>query len=60
MENIAACLFDASPRKVAAFLFSNMKRIRIYDMEVEEEDDDDDDEEEDMEEFSSDLNKSES
>ena len=35
----------SGPRKVAAFLFENKKRIRIYDMEVEEEDEDEEDEE---------------
>ena len=46
LERISSVQFAVSgPRKVAAFLFENKKRIRIYDMEVEEEDDDDEDEE---------------
>ena len=43
LENIAAASAAISgPRKVAALLFRNRRRIRIYDMEVEDDDDDDD------------------
>ena len=46
LERISSVQFAVSgPRKVAAFLFENKKRIRIYDMEVEEASDDEDDEE---------------
>ena len=42
-ENIAAARAAISgPRKVAALLFRNRRRIRIYDMEVEDDDEDDD------------------
>ena len=37
MEGLNAESFAMSVRKVAAFLFKNRKRIRIYDMEIEEE-----------------------
>ena len=41
LELLIACQFAVSgPRKVAAFLFRNKRRIRIYDMEAEEEDPD--------------------
>ena len=44
LENIAAASAAISgPRKVAALLFRNRRRIRIYDMEVEDDDDDEDD-----------------
>ena len=43
LEHMLACQFAVSPRKVAAFLFKNKRRIRIYDMEAEEEEDPDDD-----------------
>ena len=43
LETLNADTFAVSgPRKVAAFLFKNRKRIRIYDMEIEEEDEDED------------------
>ena len=46
LEKITSVQFAVSgPRKVAAFLFENKKRVRIYDMEVEEASDDDEDEE---------------
>ena len=43
LEGLNAESFAMSVRKVAAFLFKNRKRIRIYDMEIEEEDDDEGD-----------------
>ena len=45
LENIAAGARAAisRPRKLAALLFPNRRRIRIYDMEVEDDDDDEDD-----------------
>ena len=44
LENIAAASAAISgPRKVAALLFRNRRRIRIYDMEVEDDDEDEDD-----------------
>ena len=49
LERISSVQFAVSgPRKVAALLFENKKRIRIYDMEVEEASDDDDDENNEM------------
>ena len=42
LEHLLANQFAVSgPRKVAAFLFRNKRRIRIYDMEAEEEDPED-------------------
>ena len=44
LEGLNADEFSVSgPRKLAAFLFKNKKRVRIYDMEIEEEDDDEGD-----------------
>jgi hypothetical protein len=43
LEHMLAGRFAVSgARKVAAFLFRNQRRVRIYDMEAEEEDLDDD------------------
>ena len=39
----AASAAISGPRKVAALLFRNRRRIRIYDMEVEDDDEDEDD-----------------
>ena len=43
LENIAGAARAAisRPRKLAALLLPNRRRIRIYDMEVEDDDDDD-------------------
>ncbi len=61
LDGITAISMSLSgPRKVAALLFKNKKRVRIYDMEVEE-DDDDDNEDTDLtgpSGFASDLNTS--
>ena len=46
LERIASVQFAVSVRKVAAFLFKNRKRVRIYDMDIEEEDADEDFDEE--------------
>ena len=60
LEKIASVQFAVSgPRKVAAFLFENKKRVRIYDMEVEEASDDEDEENEIMGGKSSGLSSSE-
>ena len=46
LEKIQSVQFAVSgPRKVAAFLFENKKRVRIYDMEVEASDDEDEENE---------------
>jgi len=45
LERIQAVQFAVSVRKVAAFLFSSKKRVRIYDMDMDEEAEDDFDEE---------------
>ena len=60
LEKITSVQFAVSgPRKVAAFLFENKKRVRIYDMEVEDASDDEDEENEIMGGQSSGLSSSE-
>ena len=60
LEKIASIQFAVSgPRNVAAFLFENKKRVRIYDMEADEASDDEDEENEIMGGQSSGLSSSE-
>ena len=60
LQKITSVQFAVSgPRKVAAFLFENKKRVRIYDMEVEDASDDEDEENEIMGGQSSGLSSSE-
>ena len=60
LEKIASIQFAVSgPRNVAAFLFENKKRVRIYDMEADEASDEEDDENEIMGGQSSGLSSSE-
>lgn len=47
LDRINSVQFAVSgPRKVAAFLFENKRRVRVYDMEIDEEEFDEDEEEE--------------
>ena len=60
LEKIASIQFAVSgPRNVAAFLFENKKRVRIYDMEADELSDEEDEENENMGGQSSGLSSSE-
>ncbi|TRY62653.1 hypothetical protein TCAL_16639 [Tigriopus californicus] len=54
----ASSMAVSEPRKVAAMLFENRKRIRIYDMEVELEEDEDEDDTMGTSGLSADLNSS--
>ena len=60
LEKITSVKFAVSgPRNLAAFLFENKKRVRIYDMEADEASDEEDEENENMGGQSSGLSSSE-